>query len=74
MDAAHRRHVDHESAVVHSVAGGVVTTGVDREHESVVAREVDRVHDVGGAAALHDQRGPRSIRPFQIARASMYPA
>ena len=43
-------------AVVDGVAGDVVPAALDREHEPLLAREVDRVHDVGRAAALHDQR------------------
>ncbi len=57
VDAPHVREVDHEPAVVDGVAGDVVPAALDREHEALLAREVDRVHDVGGAAALHDQRG-----------------
>ena len=56
VDTAHLREVEHDSAVVDGVAGDVVPSGLDREHEALLAREVDRVDDVGCTAALHDQR------------------
>ena len=57
VDTAHLRQVEHDPGVVDGVAGDVVPSGLDREDEPLLAREVDRVDDVGCTAALHDQRG-----------------
>jgi hypothetical protein len=58
VNAAHRRQVDDETAVVDRVAGDVVPVALDREEQVLLAREVDGVDDVGRSGALDDQRGP----------------
>src|SRR6185369_14241068 len=49
LDAAHRRHVDEESAVRATQSGGAVPAGPDRDLEVVLARETDRGRDLVGA-------------------------
>ena len=63
VDAAHLRQVDDEAAVVHRVAGDVVTAALDREEQVLLAGEVDGVDDVRGPGALHDQRRPAVDQP-----------
>jgi len=63
MDTAHPRQIDDEPAVVHRVAGHVVTAGFDREDQILVAREADRIDNVRGPAALHDHRGAAVDEP-----------
>src|SRR5262249_8766408 len=54
---AHLREVDHDPVVVDGVAGDVVPSALDREIEALLAREVDRVDDVGGTGPAHDECG-----------------
>ena len=63
VDAAHLRQVDDEAAVVDRVAGHVVAAALDRQQQALLAREVDRVDDVRGSSALHDQRRPAIDQP-----------
>ena len=62
--------IDHESAVAHAAARGAVAAAAHRQHQAVVAREVDRGDHIGGAGtARQSAAGVRSIIPFQIRRA-----
>jgi hypothetical protein len=58
VDPSHLRQVDHEATVVDGIAGHVVSTAPDRKEKVVLAREVHRVDDVCGTAALRDDRRP----------------
>ena len=57
VHAAHLRQVDHHAAVDGRAAADVVPAAADGDLEPLVARELDRVDDVGHAAALGDERG-----------------
>jgi hypothetical protein len=51
------REVDHQAAVGDRLAGDVLAAATDRDLESRVPAEVDRVDDVGGVVTSRDHRG-----------------
>ena len=54
--AAEPGHVECQTGVGECGAADVVAAAADREREPLVASEVHRCHDVGGAGRLDDQR------------------
>ena len=56
-DAFHRRHVDHQAAVVGAIPGRAVATVAHGEPKSVRSREVHGSLDIGDAGAPCDDRG-----------------
>ena len=55
-DAAHERHVEHQSALADGESGDVVSAALDRQRDGVLTRGVDARDDVGDAEAPCDQR------------------
>ena len=58
VDRFHQRQIDEETAVAHRVAGDVVAAGAHGNEQLFLARERDRMGDIGGAEAAHHQAGP----------------
>jgi hypothetical protein len=59
-DPTQRGHIEGDAAVRQREAGDVVTAAPDRELQLVLAREVDRPHDViVGCRPHHDRRSLR---------------
>jgi hypothetical protein len=54
-DSAHRREIDHDSAVAHCCAGHVVPSASYGDLEVALAGETHRCRHVGGAAAAGDE-------------------
>src|SRR5262249_53929460 len=57
-NAAHLREINDQAIVAAAEPGTVVASTADREKELVLAREVDRGNDVGGAGTSRDHPGP----------------
>src|SRR5271166_1831192 len=53
----HERHVDHQSAFAHGITCNIVAARAYRDGESLITREIDRRHDIGGVRAACDKRG-----------------
>jgi hypothetical protein len=56
-DPLHAAQVDADTRVDHRGAGDSVPAAVHRERQGLLARKVDREHDVIGRGATGDQRG-----------------
>jgi hypothetical protein len=54
----HQGQVDEETAVAHRMAGDVVAAAAHGNEQLFVARELDRMDDIGGAEATHHEAGP----------------
>ena len=61
LDRAHLREVEQQRVVGHREAGDLVPAAADRDHQPVLAGEVDRRHHVGGGARPHHQAGPAVV-------------
>jgi hypothetical protein len=57
MDGLHSRQVDHKGIVVYCFSGYAMPTSPYRNQQIVLSRETDRLHDIGSAGALSDERG-----------------
>src|SRR6266545_961137 len=53
--ATHRRQIQHQPVIADAVTGDAMPPGAHRRQQLLLAGQVDRVDDVGGARALHDQ-------------------
>ena len=63
MNAFHRRQVDHHAAVDRRAPGDIVAAAAHGDLELLLARQFDRVDDVGDTAAPGDQRRPLVDQP-----------
>src|SRR5205807_8770665 len=59
----HRRQVDHHAAVDRRAPGDIVAAAAHGDLELLLARQFDRVDDVGDTAAPGDQRRPLVDQP-----------
>ena len=53
--ATHRRQIQHQPVIADAVAGDAMSSSPHRGQQLLLAGQVDRVDDISGARALHDQ-------------------